>query len=116
MRWMGAEINRRRGEIESCLACPLPNFRASQPRHSPWEIARLALIIAEYQSDVIYRGQPLALAEFLPLETANWITCGNALRLDWLGIRPATGTGGKVSGDDLIRRPVGQGEFHSENA
>ncbi|ABC21154.1 hypothetical protein F11_01775 [Rhodospirillum rubrum F11] len=51
------------------------------------EIARLALIIAEYQADVLYRGQKLALAEFLPLNKENWITCGNALRLDWLSIR-----------------------------
>ena len=46
-------------------------------------MARLALIIAEYQCDVTCRGQKEALAEFLPLDAQNWITCGNALRLDW---------------------------------
>lgn len=51
-------------------------------RDFPAEIARLALIIAEYQCDVLYRGQKLALMEFLPLDAQNWITCGNALRLD----------------------------------
>ena len=61
-------------------------------RDFPAEIARLALVIAEYQCDVLYRGQNLALAEFLPLRKDNWITCGNALRLDWLSICPPTGT------------------------
>ncbi|MEY4814797.1 MAG: hypothetical protein RLZZ162_1870, partial [Verrucomicrobiota bacterium] len=48
-------------------------------RHFSCEIPRLALIIAEYQRDVLYRGQKLALLEFLPLAATNWITCGNAL-------------------------------------
>ena len=37
-------------------------------RDFPAEIARLALIIAEYQFYVHYRGQQEALAAFLPLE------------------------------------------------
>jgi len=37
-------------------------------RDFPAEIARLALIIAEYQCDVLYRGQKEALADFLPLK------------------------------------------------
>ena len=47
---------------------PLTNFRGIELRDFPAEIARLALIIAEYQCDVLYRGQKLALAEFLPLD------------------------------------------------
>jgi hypothetical protein len=39
----------------------------------PAEIARLALIIAEYQCDVRYRGQKVALSEFLPLDAMNRI-------------------------------------------
>ena len=62
---------------------------------------RLAPIIAEFQCDVLYRGEKLALAEFLPLDAAKWITCGNALRLDWLSVCPPTGAGVKVRGDDL---------------
>ena len=53
---------------------------------APAEIARLALIIAEFQCDVLYRGQKEALTDVLPLDSQNWITCGNALRLDWLAI------------------------------
>lgn len=46
------------------------------------------LIIAGYKCDVTYSGQKEALAEFLPLDAQNWITCGNALLFDWLGIGP----------------------------
>jgi hypothetical protein len=42
---------------------------------------------------VLYRGQKEALADFLPLDSQNWITCGNALRLDWLSLCPPTGRG-----------------------
>jgi len=78
------------------------------------EIARLALIIAEYQCDVLYRGQKEALAEFLPLNSENWITCGNALRLDWLSICPPTGTGVKHHADDLFRTPPDQAQIDFE--
>ena len=82
-----------RGEVGQASEIPLTNFRGIELRDFPAEIARLALIIAEYQCDVLYRGQKLALNEFLPLDALNWITCGNALRLDWLSICPPTGTG-----------------------
>ncbi|MEO6922751.1 MAG: DNA methyltransferase, partial [Bryocella sp.] len=68
MRAIEAELNRRRGEAERPSDIPLTNFRGIELRHFSAEIARLALIIAEYQCDVLYRGQQLALAEFLPLE------------------------------------------------
>ena len=115
MRAIEAEINKRRGEAEIKSAIPLTNFRGIEIRHFSCEIARLALIIAEYQCDVIYRGQQLALAEFLPLEAANWITCGNALRLDWLSICPPTGTGVKLRSDDLFETPLDQAEIDFAN-
>jgi hypothetical protein len=90
MRSIEAEINRRRGEHDRRSDIPLTNFRGIEIRHFSCEIARLALIIAEYQCDVLYRSQKLALAEFLPLDAANWITCGNALQRDWLQICPPT--------------------------
>ena len=86
MRAIEAEINKRRGEPDRRTEIPLTNFRGIELRNFPAEIARLALIIAEYQCDVVYRGQKEALAEFLPLDAENWIACGNALRLDWLSI------------------------------
>lgn len=73
MREIEAEINRRRGELHLGSDIPLTNFRGIELRDFPAEIARLALIIAEFQCDVKYRGQQDALAEFLPLNTENWI-------------------------------------------
>jgi hypothetical protein len=115
MRAIEAEINRRRGESDRASEIPLTNFRGIELRDFPAEIARLALVIAEYQCDVLYRGQKLALAEFLPLRNENWITCGNALRLDWLSICPPTGTGVKVQADDLFGTPLDQAEIDFEN-
>jgi len=115
MREIEAEINRRRGEAERKSDIPKTNFRGIELRNFSCEIARLALIIAEYQCDVLYRGQQLALAEFLPLEKANWITCGNALRLDWLSICPPTGKGKKNRAEDLFETPLDQAEIDFEN-
>jgi len=115
MRALEAEINKRRGEPDHRTEIPLTNYRGIELRDFPAEIARLALIIAEYQCDVTYRGQKEALAEFLPLDAMNWITCGNALRLDWLSICPPTGTGVKHHADDLFMSPVDQAEIDFEN-
>ena len=115
MRAIEAEINRRRGESDRASEIPLTNFRGIELRDFPAEIARLALVIAEYQCDILYRGQKLALAEFLPLRNENWITCGNALRLDWLSICPPTGTGVNMQTDDLFGSPLDQAEIDFEN-
>ncbi|NYF79824.1 class I SAM-dependent DNA methyltransferase [Granulicella arctica] len=115
MREIEAEINRRRGEAEIRSEIPLTNFRGIELRDFPAEIARLALVIAEYQSDVHFRGQKLALAEFLPLRAENWITSGNALRLDWLSVCPPTGTGVRMQADDLFSTPLDQAEIDFAN-
>lgn len=115
MREIEAEINRRRGELYRGSDIPLTNFRGIELRDFPAEIARLALIIAEFQCDVLYRGQKDALAEFLPLDAQNWIVCGNALRLDWLSICPPTGTGVKLVADDLFGMPLDQAQIDFEN-
>jgi len=115
MRAVEGEINKRRDEAHRRSDIPLTNFRGIELRHFPAEIARLALIIAEFQCDVLYRGPKLALAEFLPLDADNWITCGNALRLDWLSICPPAGTGVKLQGDDLFSTPLDQPEIDFEN-
>lgn len=115
MREIEAEINRRRGETHLRTEIPLTNFRGIELRDFPAEIARLALIIAEYQCDVLYRGQKDALAEFLPLSAENWIICDNALRLDWLSLMDAYGTGVKLLADDLFNSPLNQTEIDFEN-
>ena len=116
MRAIEAEINERRGESDRKTDIPLTNFRGIELRDFPAEIARLALIIAEYQCDVLYRGQKEALAEFLPLDTKNWIKCGNALRLDWLELMDVHSTGVKARSNDLFETLLDQPEIDFENA
>ena len=115
MRAVEAEINKRRGEADRKTDIPITNFRGIEVRDFPAETARLALIIAEYQCDVLYRGQKEALQEFLPLDTDNWITCGNALRIDWLSVCPATGAGVRFKADDLFDTPLDQAQIDFEN-
>jgi hypothetical protein len=115
MRSIEAQINKLRGETDRPTEIPLTNFRGIELRDFPAEIARLALIIAEYQCDVLYRGQKLALAEVLPLEAENWITCGNALRVDWLSLCPPQGTSVKLYSDDLFSTTLTQAEIDFEN-
>ena len=97
---------------------PLTNFRGIEIKSFAAEIARLALIIAEYQCDELYMSQREALALFLPLEKQNWIVCENALRVDWLKICPPPGetqVGVKLTEDDLFRTPKEQSEIDFEN-
>jgi hypothetical protein len=94
---------------------PLTNFRGIELRHFSSEIARLALVIAKFQCDVRYLGQQEARLLFLPLERDNWITCGNALRLDWLSLWDADGTGVKLVANDLFSKPLEQTEVDFEN-
>ncbi|WOD11666.1 DNA methyltransferase [Pseudomonas sp. NyZ704] len=115
MREIEAEVNRRRGEGNNKSEIPLTNFRGIELRDFPAEIARLALIIAEFQCDVLHRGQQDALAEFLPLDSQNWIICGNALRLDWLSLMDTRCTGVKLVADDLFDTPLDQAEIDFAN-
>jgi hypothetical protein len=115
LREIENEINIRRGDKGRRSEIPITNFRGIELRDFAAEIARLALIIAEYQCDVVYLGQKEALAEFLPLNSSNWIIQGNALRLDWLSICPPTGTGVKLLADDLFETPLDQSEIDFEN-
>ena len=108
-------INERRGEAGRKSEIPLTNYRGIELRDFSCEVARLALVIAEYQCDLLYLGQKEALAVFLPLDSQNWITCGNALRLDWLSICPPTGTGVKLVSDDLFNTPLDQAQIDFEN-
>ncbi|TAF53880.1 MAG: lactate dehydrogenase, partial [Oscillatoriales cyanobacterium] len=96
----------------------IENFRGIEIRHFAAEVARLALVIAEYQCNVLYLGDQQANLLFLPLKKENWITCGNALRLDWLSLCPPMGTGVKVryEGLDLWGETYDQTEMDFENA
>lgn len=114
MREIEQAINERRGEKGRKSEIPLTNFRGIELRGFPAEIARLALIIAEFQCNLLYLGQQEALADFLPLDSQNWITCGNALRLDWLSICPPTGTTPVEYSGDLFEPAQPQLDFENE--
>lgn len=116
LRAIEHEINSRRREAGRESGVPLTNFRGIELRDFAAEIARLALIVAEFQCDVRYRGQREALNQFLPLDAESWITRGDALRLDWLAVCPPTGTSVKVVGDDLFSTPLDQSDIDFENA
>ena len=115
MRAIEAVINQRRGEADRKTDIPKTNFRGIELRDFAAEIARLALIIAEFQCDVTYRGEVQARAEFLPLNAQNWITQGNALRLDWLSICQPTGKVVKFHAEDLFHTPLDQAQIDFEN-
>ncbi len=115
LRKIEAEINARRGEHMRPTEISKKNFRGIELRDFAAEIARLALVIAEYQCDVLHRGPLAAKEEFLPLDEMNWITCGNALRLNWLEVCPPEGTGVKLRSDDLFQTPLAQPEIDFEN-
>jgi hypothetical protein len=82
MRAIEAEINKRRGEDDRRSEIPLTNFRGIELRDFPAEIARLALIIAEYQCDVLYRGAKTRIGR---------ISAAGCPKLDYLRQCPATG-------------------------
>jgi hypothetical protein len=115
MREIEAAINSLLGERPGRSVIPLDNFRGIEIRDFAVEIARLALVIAEYQSNVLYLGQEQAHIVFLPLSRKNWITWGNALRLDWLQVCPTQGTGVKLVEDDLFQTPLEQPAMDFEN-
>lgn len=116
MREIEAKINELRGEKDRPSEIPLTNFRGIEIRDFAAEVARLALIIAEYQADEKYRDKRLALAEFLPLRNENWIWRGNALRLDWTTVCPPTGDIVKVRADNLFEDRLEQTEMDFANA
>jgi hypothetical protein len=64
---------------------------------------------------VVFGGVLVGLAEFLPLDSENWIVRGNALRLDWLSVCPPTGKGVRLTADDLFETPLDQAEIDFEN-
>lgn len=116
MRAIEHEIDMRREGAGQKSGIPLTNLRGIEIVDFAAEIARLALVIAEFQANARYLGQREALNVFLPLSSDNWVTCANALRLDWRSVCPPTGTGVKLLGDDLFNTPLEQAEIDFENA
>lgn len=84
---LGGETSLKLDERRSVI--PLSNFYGIEIKGFAAEIARLALLIAEFQADCLYLSQQEARAMVLPLHKTGQITVGNALRLDWLDVCPA---------------------------
>ena len=51
----------------------------------------------------------------MPLAAENWITCGNALRIDWLSVCPPTGKPSELLATDLFEDQVKQDLIDFEN-
>ena len=66
----------------------LENFYGIEIKNFAVEIARLALLIAEFQCDVSFINQQEARAMVLPLHRTGQIRTGNALQFDWLEVCP----------------------------
>ena len=88
MREIEAEILRRRGEANRRSWIPLENFFGIEIKDFACEVARLSLLIAEFQCDVRLIGQKEAKELVLPLKHTGQIHCGNALRMDWPRLCP----------------------------
>jgi hypothetical protein len=83
---LGGETSLKLTDRRSVIA--LSNFYGIEIKGFAAEIARLALLIAEFQADCLYLSQQEARAMVLPLHSTGQIHVGNALLLDWLEICP----------------------------
>jgi hypothetical protein len=106
MRTIEAEIVQRLGDEQKRSGIPLSNFYGVEIKGFAAEIARLALLIAEFQADCLYISQQEARAMVLPLHRTGQIQVGNALRMDWLELCPPA-TKAVVAEHDLAR-PTGR--------
>ncbi|HRO33051.1 MAG TPA: N-6 DNA methylase [Brevundimonas sp.] len=87
MRDIEHEIIKRTGDDPKSVI-PLTNFYGIEIKGFAAEIARLALLIAEFQADARLISQQAARSMVLPLHQTGLIAVGNALRMDWLEVCP----------------------------
>jgi hypothetical protein len=115
LRKIESKINELRNEKGRPSIIPLTNFRGIELRTFSAEIARLALIISEYQCNQIYIGQKRALEEFLPLDSNNWIISGNALKIDWFSVCPPNKINTNIVAEDLFEESNDHKNIDFEN-
>jgi len=87
MREIEHEIFQRTGDKPKSWI-PLSNFYGIEIKGFAAEIARLSLLIAEFQCDVRMINQQEAQLNVLPLHKTGQIHSDNALRLNWLEVCP----------------------------
>jgi hypothetical protein len=88
----------------------LENFYGIEIKGFAVEIARLSLLIAEFQSDARLINQQEAWLNVLPLHRTGQIHVGNALRMDWLKVCPPAVRMEQQSAD-LFGTPTDQTEI-----
>ncbi|NOT71811.1 MAG: class I SAM-dependent DNA methyltransferase [Hyphomicrobium sp.] len=112
LREIEAEIIRRRKDDDKKTWIKLTNFYGIEIKSFPAEIARLALLIAEFQCNVRFIGQIEARLDVLPLHDTGRIVNGNALRLDWLEVCPPPKSGEAIEHD--LAGPIGKLALENE--
>lgn len=118
LRKIEAEILDRRKDKDRNTALSLENFYGIEIKDFAGQIAQIALLIAEFQCDVLFINQVQACKNMLPLDKANNIIIGNALRLDWLEVCPPTVPVDviKDTDNDLFATPLEQPEINLDEA
>jgi hypothetical protein len=101
MRRIEAEIIRRRKDEDKKSWIKLTSFYGIEIKSFAAEIARLSLLIAEFQCNVRHIGQREACLDVLPLHDTGHIATGNALRLDWFKVCPPPPASASVVEEDL---------------
>lgn len=92
MRDIEHEIVKRTGDDPKSVI-PLTNFYGIEIKGFAAEIARLALLIAEFQADARLISQQVARSMVLPLHRTGEIRVANSLRVDWLEVCPRVAPG-----------------------
>lgn len=90
LREIEAELMQRRGEALTRSWVQLTQFYGIELKSFAAEIARLSLLIAEFQSDVRFIGQTEARSLVLPLHETGKVVVGNALLVNWYDVCPPT--------------------------
>ena len=83
-------------QTEMWSVVPIRNFYGIELTDFGAETAKLALFIAEYQSNAVFKEAFGRKPADLPLKDAANIVCDNALRIDWEWVCPTPDDGGEV--------------------
>jgi len=98
-------------QTEMWSVVPIRNFYGIELTDFAVETAKLALFIAEYQANALFKEAFGRKPADLPLRDAANIVCDNALRVDWERVCPPPEDGGEVfiaGARRLSEQPTGQ--------
>lgn len=83
-------------QVEMWSVVPISNFYGIEITDFGAETAKLALFIAEYQANALFKEAFGLKPADLPLRDAANVVCANALRVDWEEVCPVPEDGGEV--------------------